>query len=509
MNEIIKKVEVEIKKKFKGNEEIIKPYLASVFTNSSILLVSSHGKAKSLLADVTSQVLGLSVSRINGSAGLTESKYLARFNVAKLMQGIEQVDWSDFNYAKIKYVDEINRVHPTVLNGMFTMLAEKISVFGSNKLKLEPFIFIATMNPSDEGTFMMPAPMVDRFDICFPIKSTSVLTKNDTLGVEDVKVDNVCSEKEFNDITAQINKVTLERKFLIILSSYIRGLQICKHGDKEYLTNFPQCCEKCTYNKNVCALIDNRNPISDRTFKNIVKISKGLAFIEGLSTVNLNHIQESFKFVMYHRIELLATETKEYSSKGEIIEQILNKLNEKETSRGKAILTLTESIRTKNPSLLLSVDDYFHNDLVLEELKNDLESQGKLGKINYIDSLKNMSMQELEDTEQKITTGGLVINNTKEILEEISKLLQNFYTSIGSLYEGDFMRKCKEVSKFSKGFAEKINSRLEILKSGDQGIYLQGTGFAVKFTKSGTSIDYSFKAKDSLTAEKLKRILNA
>lgn len=152
------KVEQGLNKHFKGSKELVDVFLAGVLSKANILLWASHGKGKSFLAETTAKLANTTYARLQGSSGLTESKALARYDVGKLLKGEEEVKWRDFIFARIKLLDEVNRTHPTLLNSFFTMLAEKMVVFGDKRVDVPPFTFIASLPPEEEILIMENSP---------------------------------------------------------------------------------------------------------------------------------------------------------------------------------------------------------------------------------------------------------------------------------------------------------------------------------------------------------------
>ena len=61
------------------------------------------------------------------------------------------------------------------------MLAERIVIFGDKRQDIPSFTFIATMNPADSGTYELPAPFWDRFDITVLLPSIRFSDKLDII----------------------------------------------------------------------------------------------------------------------------------------------------------------------------------------------------------------------------------------------------------------------------------------------------------------------------------------
>ena len=197
---------------FKGNPEIPTVFMAGAISRSKILLEGSHGKGKTYVAELTSKVMGLDLSIVQGSAGLTESKFLARYDVADLMKGKETVDWKQFVDADLKLFDEINRVHPSILNGIFTMLARDRLDFGDESKELKPYVFVGTMNPADSGTYQIPLPLYDRFDISILTESVGFTDKLQILANQKKDPEPVLQNGDMAKIWEEVETVKVEVK---------------------------------------------------------------------------------------------------------------------------------------------------------------------------------------------------------------------------------------------------------------------------------------------------------
>lgn len=450
----IQKLKDEIQRHFKDNDEIIDVFISSVITHSSILLWAAHGKAKSLLAEVTAKAIGVPFSRVQGSQGLTETKYLARYNIAKLMKGEEEVKWRDFVSARIKFLDEVNRVHPTVLNGLFSMLAEKILVYGDERREVQKFVFIGTMNPADEGTYQLPTPFVDRFDVCLPLLSTTMLTKTDLMSVQGLDVKQVISEDEFNEIHDAVETVKVPRVVSVQIATYIRDLQLCVHGDKEFLTNYPQCCAECRFKENVCGKLDNKFPVSDRAFLSTLKIAKGIALIHGRKEVTNDDALIALKYALFHRARLLMTHAKGYETQLTAIEYVMQALQRREIERSDLLKAARDVNQGDRP-----VEDllqFKRNDLLAEELYESLMKKDGIKRQNYVEKIDTMTLEEMERTLQQLTSGDLEVDNMEEVIDLIETKLTDATTYKNNVPEKTFKTLARNMGKISESVKEVI-----------------------------------------------------
>lgn len=452
----------EINKVIKSNKNITEYALAGVLCDLKILLMSSHGKAKSLLAKTISKVTGLTTSRVQGSQGLTESKYLARYNISELMKGKEKVIWKDFVDADIKFIDEINRVHPTALNAIFPMLAENEVDFGGEVKQVKPFSLFATMNPADEGTFTIPAPLIDRFDINLLLQSTTIFEKINIIDVDIIEPKVLFNKQEIENIKQEIAQIKIPGSIILKLSYIIRDLQLCKYGDKEFLNNFPQSCIDCNFKNNVCAMIDNSTPLSDRAFLSSIKMLKSLSYIRNCN-INDHLIFEVLKIVLPHRIKASTNCSSNYNTNFEFIQNLLNNINSKEDLRAKP-MNISAKIFSKKASLD-ELEPYIKNDLLIKEIYNNLKHRNGIKTRTLSEKINNMDLKELIEYEEKINKGIIKPKDTVMILQKIEKLKeQKLQYSEQFKDRGDFdsfIAKLNNLSNENENLSTKIYTRLE------------------------------------------------
>ncbi|MEW6558015.1 MAG: MoxR family ATPase [Elusimicrobiota bacterium] len=401
----IKKLIQEIKDRLSnlyfGSSEIVDIFLAGILSGSNILLWSSWGKGKSWLAEATAKLLGCSFSRIQGSAGLVESKFLARYNLPKLLQGEEIIHWHNFVEAKIKLFDEINRVPATVLNSLFSMLAEKMVIYGNERKSLNAFVFIATLNPADEGTIKsIPMPFLDRFDICLPMSTLNVIDKTKLLNIDKNCIYPVLKEDVIEDIWQETATIKITERIKFVTANMIRTLQICvQKNDKEFLLDFPAVCDTCRFKESICSKLLPNNPVSERAYLSTLKVAQGLVILQNQKEINLEHIFIVLPYVLIHRVKFLHEYEKQHIDKISAIRNLVDYLRKKEFERERAYKIIAE-IKSANIQLLDLLHGWAQNDLVLLEHYNNLKKE--FASKSQEENIQKFSLAQLEESLRKI-----------------------------------------------------------------------------------------------------------
>jgi MoxR-like ATPase len=169
----------------------------------TMLLYGGHGGGKTTLAKYLGQIFyRLSKDEIEdcilrGHPQLTEEKILGSLDIAQLtgrknLNRKDQIDviWNDFVDSGWKIIDELNRLSPYAQNILLSLLAESSVKYHNESKRLPNFSLYATMNPKDEGNFIMSLPFLDRFALALPItmpdyESLSTIGKKDKSSKQD------------------------------------------------------------------------------------------------------------------------------------------------------------------------------------------------------------------------------------------------------------------------------------------------------------------------------------
>ncbi len=137
--------------------------VATVLAGGHLLLEDRPGVGKTLLAKALARSLGASFSRIQGTSDLLPSD-LTGVSVFEPAERTWQFHPGPL-FSQVVLVDEINRATPRAQSALLEAMAEgQVSVDGRSRPLPEPFVVLATQNPSDDaGTFPLGAGQRDRF----------------------------------------------------------------------------------------------------------------------------------------------------------------------------------------------------------------------------------------------------------------------------------------------------------------------------------------------------------
>jgi MoxR-like ATPase len=299
----------------------------------TMLLYGGHGGGKTTLAKYLGQVFhkfskdNIEDCILRGHPQLTEEKILGSLDIAQLtrakdLNADKKVDviWNDFVDSPWKIIDELNRLSPYAQNILLSLLAESSVKYHNESKRLQNFSLYATMNPKDEGNFIMSLPFLDRFALALPItmpdyESLSTIGKKD----KSSKLDDLATYLDDFDLkTAQeeIKEIKYTEEAELFINVIISSYRLCDRISKESndtLTVEKGLCNNCRYNviEKVCSKIVH--PLSVRVKEDLYRYGKALAWYLGDSEVEIKHIKVLAPFMIWHRSSLSKLFKKELS----------------------------------------------------------------------------------------------------------------------------------------------------------------------------------------------------
>ena len=290
---MIEATKKRISNKIIGNDNKIEMSLACIISGGHILIEDLPGTGKTTFAKALTEALNLEFKRIQFTSDLLPSDIIG-YNINK----DNQLEFQKGPlFSNLILADELNRSSPKTQSAFMEAMEEKNVTVDRETYPLpDPFIIIATQNPSDlAGTSLLPESQLDRFMISFSL--------NELNDVDQLKVlkEHKESDNQKNQEFFDLKKLNLQKKEIIIedvVFNYI--LNISKYI-KENL---------------------NEIHISSRCLKFIVNMSKSLTLIRGARAVTFKEIQEVVPYVLRHRIELVNRNEINSFIQKEIIEKV-------------------------------------------------------------------------------------------------------------------------------------------------------------------------------------------
>ena len=146
-----------------GKNEVLSRILAGILANGHILIEDYPGLAKTLIARLFAQALGLGFTRVQFTPDLLPADITGSFLYDQREARFEFRRGPVFTHLLLG--DEINRATPKTQAALLEAMQEsQVTVEGESFTLEPPFLVIATLNPIElEGTYPLPEAQLDRF----------------------------------------------------------------------------------------------------------------------------------------------------------------------------------------------------------------------------------------------------------------------------------------------------------------------------------------------------------
>jgi len=149
-----------------GKQEALRLAMVAMLTGGHLLIEDLPGLGKTTLALALAGSTGLSLGRVQCTSDLLPSD-ITGLSIFHREEGrFVFLPGPIFNH--IVLVDEINRAMPRTQSALLEAMEERrVTVEGTTHPLPEPFLVIATQNPSEQtGTYPLPESQLDRFLLC-------------------------------------------------------------------------------------------------------------------------------------------------------------------------------------------------------------------------------------------------------------------------------------------------------------------------------------------------------
>lgn len=301
----------------------------------TMLLFGGHGGGKTTLAKYLGQVFYQLTKEeiedciLRGHPQLTEEKILGSLDIAQLTRAKElnseqkvDVIWNTFVDSPWKIIDELNRLSPYAQNILLSLLAESSVKYHNESKRLPNFTLFATMNPKDEGNFIMSLPFLDRFALALPItmpdyESLSTIGKKDKSSKQD-DISTYLKNFDLKSVQDEVRELKYSDDAEMFINMIISSYRLCERISKESNENITVekgLCDGCHFNapEKVCNKIIH--PLSVRVKEDLYRYGKALAWFLGESEVKVKHIKTLAPFIIWHRSSLSKKYKTELSKK--------------------------------------------------------------------------------------------------------------------------------------------------------------------------------------------------
>ncbi|KXK02137.1 MAG: MoxR-like ATPase [Acidobacteria bacterium OLB17] len=147
----------------KGKAQSVRHALVAIIAGGHLLIEDVPGIGKTTLANAFACAFDLTFQRIQFTSDLLPSDVTG---LSVFDQKTSEFQWKAGPiFANLVLADEINRATPKTQSALLEAMAElQVTAEGVTRRLPEPFVVIATQNPSEHhGTFPLPESQLDRF----------------------------------------------------------------------------------------------------------------------------------------------------------------------------------------------------------------------------------------------------------------------------------------------------------------------------------------------------------
>lgn len=297
-----------------------------------IQFIGPTGTGKTILCKYLGMLIGGKYKKVQGTPDLMASD-ITGFEILSFGQNSETQSLRFRQgpvFANVLLVDEINRIPPKAASGLIEAMAEGTVTYGNEIFSLpEPFIVLATMNPSESGgTYSADQEaLMDRFMFCENMRQTSPEEKltitHRTENMDRLSLEPVISCKELMGIRKYIfEKIHIDDE----VRSYCATLIDAVNNPSEYDLFSEELSQL-----GGALLFRQSPPVNDRGMLFLVGAAQAQAFIRYRRYVNIDDVKKVASPVLRTRMSLLSPtaaltlidEEGKYKTKNDLVNSLI------------------------------------------------------------------------------------------------------------------------------------------------------------------------------------------
>ena len=281
--EKLQAIQDEVNVVLRGKEHIVRKVLAAMIGGGHILMEDIPGVGKTTLATTFAKALSLDYRRVQFTPDVLPSDILGFSMYNNKSAEFEFHEGPIF--CNLFLADEINRTSPKTQSALLEVMEERqVSIEGETRKLDEPFIVIATQNPTgSSGTQMLPDSQLDRFLISlsmgYPGHAAEVSMLKDEVWKRLSTVKQVISIDEFKQLRDSTEKIFVHDTIY------------------EYIVSL---VEATRTNELFAAGASPRAGIA------LLRMSRAMALLDGRDFVTAQDVQFVLMDVLGHRVKLSA-----------------------------------------------------------------------------------------------------------------------------------------------------------------------------------------------------------
>ena len=304
--------------------------LASLLNHGTMIITGAPGIGKTTGAEYAGHFFTgvphgkILEAQLVGNPQLKTEDVVANLDTVQMVhEGKKVVIPTNFLECPVKIWDEINRTPPDMLSAAMKLVDTGKAVYQGVLLQSPPGVLFATANYSDQGTFELTPPFLDRFDVAVMVTSPSqwdlkkIRQRGDEklngsldkllLIPENLKIDFAKIRREINELQERTEyDVPVASAFADFIYGSLRFSEAASdnlaratkgnawqmHQDNAPAGHFTDAPFTYTVNES-----------SIRSVKNMQRYAKAFAWMNGKDTVELNDLKTVVPYLLWHKIQ--------------------------------------------------------------------------------------------------------------------------------------------------------------------------------------------------------------
>jgi len=360
-------------------------FAALLVENAIILLSGTYGTGKTQFVQLVRKLMfsdgrgGYLYDYENCHQELTAFDVLYHLDLAELQKGREIVHPKDIVFARLKFLNEIQRANTGFFNALLPLLSEHVITYRDHLFEVPPFLCIMDRNPLDAGSSEMPEAFMDRIDYHFEIpaihleetvKLQALRRHEDGFHWEslDSLVDSPLTFDQLSMVWQDVRRVDIPERTTLLAGMIADAFRLCVNAERSTARlDFDLDCENCQFRGEVCAHL--MKVPGQRPTNSLLRLAQAVAWLEGSAAVEEEHLKSALPWSLSHRLCIRPEELRKRPS-----EQVWVR----ETALGEILFPKLEQVWRKALTAYMNGDageltKCCENDLVIRELLDALQ----------------------------------------------------------------------------------------------------------------------------------------
>ncbi len=226
--EIVQKMQVEMKKVLLGKPEPVKLTLTGLLADGHVLIEDVPGLGKTMMVRSLARAIDGQYRRIQFTPDLLPGDVTGSHVFNRKRQEFEFEQGPAFT--EIMLADEINRATPRTQSSLLECMEERQITSGGETFELPDLFFVAaTQNPVEQqGTFPLPEAQLDRFLLKFSIGYPADAVEREIASINRSShpvfdVDPVCKPEKVLELQELVKNIEIEKSVLDYIVRLVRA----------------------------------------------------------------------------------------------------------------------------------------------------------------------------------------------------------------------------------------------------------------------------------------------